>query len=80
MRLKLGLRAAAWLLDGGQVVVIAILAALRQPLAAFAAGMLLLGQGAMQPGLDGETDRERVFRRTWPWLMAAMLVAALALP
>lgn len=80
MRLKLGLSGAVWLLDGGQVVVVAILAALKQPLAAFAGGMLLLGQAAMQPGLDGVQDRERVFRRTWPWLMAIMLVAALALP
>jgi len=80
LRLKLGLRGGAWLLDGGQVVVVAILALLRQPLAAFAAGMLLLGQAAMQPGLDDEQDRAQAFRRTWPWLMAAMLVAALAMP
>ena len=80
MRLKLGLRGGAWLLDGGQVVVAAILAALRQPLVAFTVGMLLLGQVAMQPGVDGEQVREQVFRRTWPWLMVAMLMAALARP
>jgi hypothetical protein len=80
MRLKEGRRGALWLLDGGQVAVVAVLAALKQPLAAFAVGMLLLGQVALQPGLAAGADRDQALRRTWPWLMAAMLVAALALP
>jgi hypothetical protein len=79
MRLKEGRRGALWLLDGGQVAVVAVLAALKQPLAAFAVGLLLLGQVALQPGLAAAEDRERALRRTWPWLMAAMLVAALAI-
>lgn len=80
MRLQEGLPRALWLLNGGQVAVVALLAAQKQPLAAFAAGMLLLGQAALQPGLAGGQDRRQALRRTWPWLMAAMLVAALALP
>lgn len=80
LRLKEGKRGALWLLDGGQVIVVAVLAMLRQPLAAFVVGMLLLGQVALQPGLAAGADRGRALRRTWPWLMAAMLVAALALP
>lgn len=80
MRLREGLRGALWLLDGGQVAVVAALAALKQPLAAFAVGMLLLGQVALQPGLAAGADPDQVLARTWPWLMATMLVAALALP
>ncbi len=80
MRLKQGRRGALWLLDGGQMGVVAVLAASEQPLAAFAVGMLLLGQAALQPGLAAGVDRGQVLGRTWPWFMAAMLVAALALP
>jgi hypothetical protein len=80
MRLKQGLRGALWLLDGGQVAVVAVLAASQQPLAAVAVGLLLLGQAALQPGLAAGADRGQVLGRTWPWLTAAMLVAALALP
>lgn len=79
-RLKEGLRGALWLLDGGQVVVVALLAALKQPLPAFAAGMLLLGQAALQPGLAAGGDRSRVLAWTWPWLTLNMLIAALAVP
>ncbi len=80
MRLKEGRRGALGLLDGGQVAVVTVLVMLKQPLAAFAVGMLLLGQVALQPGLATEEDRDRALGRSWPWLMAAMLVAALALP
>jgi hypothetical protein len=80
MRLKEGRRGALGLLDGGQVAVVAVLVMLKQPLAAFAVGMLLLGQVALQPGLATEEDRDRALGRSWPWLVAAMLVAALALP
>jgi hypothetical protein len=78
MRLKQAQRRALWLLDGSQLVIFALLAALRQPLAAFAVGMLLLGQAALQPGLTAGADRDRVLGRIWPWLIAAMLVSALA--
>ncbi len=69
-----------WLLDGGQAIGVALLAVLRQPLAAGAMGMLLFGQVALQPSLGSGIDPARVMQRTWPWLMAAMLVAALAVP
>jgi hypothetical protein len=69
-----------WLLNGGQVVVVALLAVLKQPLAAGAAGLLLFGQIASQPALGSGGDPARIMQRTWPWLMAVMLVAALAIP
>jgi len=69
-----------WLLNGGQVAGVALLAALKQPLAAGAVGLLLAGQVVFQPLLRLGADPARIFRRTWPWLMVAMLVAALSLP
>jgi hypothetical protein len=69
-----------WLLDGGQAIGVALLAMLRQPLAAGAMGLLLFGQVALQPSLGSGVEPARVMQRTWPWLMAAMLVAALATP
>jgi hypothetical protein len=71
-------RGALWLQNGGQVVAVALVAALRQPLAAGLAGLLLLGQVALQPSLRQGGNAARIFRRGWPWLMAAMLLAALA--
>jgi hypothetical protein len=71
-------RGALWLQNGGQVVAVALLVAVRQPLAAGAAGLLLLGQVALQPSLHYGGKADRIFRRGWPWLMAAMLLAALA--
>ena len=71
-------RGALWLLNGGQVVGVTLLVLVGQPLAAGAAGLLLLGQVALQPSLYLGGIATRIFRRGWPWLMAAMLVAALA--
>jgi hypothetical protein len=51
--------------------------------AAGIAGLLLFGQVAMQPMLHygkGEAVTLTVSRRTWPWLLAAMLVVALTVP
>jgi hypothetical protein len=79
LRLARGLRGALLLLDGGQAAAAVLLAALKQPLPAGLLGLLLLGQVALQPSLPGAAPAE-VARRTWPWLMAAMLVAALAVP
>ena len=83
-----GQRSGLWLLNGGQVVAVALVAALKQPLAAGVMGLLLLGQIALQPALspvegpalhrDGYPAR--IVRRTWPWLLAAMVVAAWAMP
>jgi hypothetical protein len=80
LRVAQGQTGGLWLLNGGQGVAVALLAALKQPLAAGAVGLLLFGQVAFQPLLRLGGEPARVFRRTWPWLMAAMLVAALSLP
>jgi hypothetical protein len=80
LRAAHGLAGALWLQNGGQVAAAALLVVLRQPLAAGAVGMLLLGQVALQPSLRHGGDPARIFRRTWPWLMGAMLLAALAVP
>lgn len=79
-RVMEGRSGGLWLLDGGQVIVVALLAVLKQPLAAGAAGLLLFGQIASQPALGSGGDPARIMQRTWPWLMAVMLVAALAIP
>ncbi|MCL7454383.1 MAG: hypothetical protein M8467_15195 [Anaerolineae bacterium] len=80
LRLAQGRSGALALLDGGQAAVVVVLVAVRQPLLAGAVGALILGQVALQPALHHGADPAGVFRRTWPWLMTAMLVAALALP
>jgi hypothetical protein len=75
-----GRSGALVLLNGGQVAVAAVLVAIKQPLLAGAVGALLLGQLALQPALHRGVDPALIFRRIWPWLMAAMLVGSLALP
>ena len=88
LRLAAGLRWGLWLLNGGQALVVALLLLLKQPVVAGVAALLFFGQLAMQPSLryeDGADPagvgrRATVSRRAWPWLMALMLVAALALP
>ena len=81
LRLAAGLPRSLWLLNAGQVIVIAIFVMLKQPIVAGAAGLLLFGQLAMQPSLRyGDAAPSVVSRRTWPWLMLLMLVAAWALP
>jgi hypothetical protein len=80
LRLVQGRTAALTLLNTGQLAVVAVLVVVKQPLWAGAMGALILGQVALQPGLFGGGDRARIFQQTWPWLMAAMLVGAVALP
>jgi hypothetical protein len=75
-----GLPRGLWLVNGGQVVAVGLLVWLRQPLPAGLAGLLLLGQIVQQPALRFGPEPEKRVDRLWPWLMAAMLVAALALP
>jgi hypothetical protein len=91
-----GLWGGLWLLDGGQVVVVALLAALEEPLAAGLVGLLLFGQIALQvvlrkvegPALkeDGGPSRRLgndpalAMRWIWTWLLGAMVVAAWAIP
>lgn len=68
-----------WLLNAGMAASVGLLVVVRQPLAAGAVGLLLFGQ--MVVNLSPRFDRAPALavRRTWPWLMLAMLVAALAL-
>ena len=82
MRVAAGLRRGLWLLDAGQAAAVALLLVFKQPLAAGVAGLLLFGQVALQPSLryGGDAAHVAVGKRTWPWLMATMLLAALALP
>jgi hypothetical protein len=75
-----GARGGLWLLNAGQVVAVVLLVVLKQPLAAGAMGLLLFGQISLQPSLGHAGEQTQIMRRTWPWLMAAMLMAALALP
>jgi hypothetical protein len=82
LRLAEGQAGGLWLLNGGQVAGVALLVVLKQPLAAGAVGLLLLGQVVMQPLLHLEPDLDRAVlsRRMRFWLMAAMLAAAVAIP
>lgn len=74
--------AGLWLQDGSQIVIVVLLIVLEQPVAAGLAGLFLLGQIVLQPGLhiSGQPARIRYSNHSWPWLMGAMLTAALALP
>jgi chlorophyll synthase len=69
------------LLKVSQAVVIALLVFLRQPIVAGVVGLLLLPQMLLQPFLgQGEVEVELWYlRRTGPFLMAGMLLAALAI-
>jgi hypothetical protein len=69
-----------WLLYGAHVIVVVLLLTLKQPLAAGGIGILLLGQVISHLTLRFGDDPRRVVQRTWPWLAAAMLVAAWAIP
>jgi hypothetical protein len=67
----------------GQIVAVGALVALRQPVAAAIAGLLLLVQLFVEPDLvDDETDElepsaaPRFLRSAQPWLLATMLVTA----
>jgi hypothetical protein len=82
LRVAAGLPRGLWLLNAGQAIGVVALLILKQPLAASLAGLVLFGQVAMQPSLryGGTPAHITVARRTWPWLMAAMLLAGWALP
>ena len=82
LRVAEGRPRGLWLLNGGQVIAVVVLLVLKQPVAAVIVGLFLFGQVAMQPSLrygQGAVHLT-VGRRTWPWLMLVMLVAAWALP
>lgn len=81
LRIAAGLGRGLWLLNAGQAVGVLMLLVLKQPVAAGIAGLILFGQVAMQPALHFGLEpavSSAVSRRTWPWLLAAMLVVALA--
>jgi hypothetical protein len=80
LRVASELKWGLWLLDSGQVAMITLLFVWRKPLAAALAGLFLFGQILLQPLVHAGSDPARIMRRTWPWLMAAMLVAAWASP
>jgi chlorophyll synthase len=67
------------LLKVSQIVVIALLVFLRQPIVAGVVGLLLLLQMLLQPFLDQSEVELWYLRRTGPFLMAGMLLAALAI-
>jgi len=72
-------RAGLWLLNGGLVLGLAVMIAAKQPLAAGGLGLALFGQVACQLPLSQGGDPRSTAGRTWPWLMAAMTVAAAAI-
>ena len=88
LRATEGQRYGLWLLNGGLVVAVALVAAQKQPLAAGVMGLLFFGQIALQPALrpiggpalHRDADPGRIVHRAWPWLLAAMVVAAWAMP
>ena len=83
LRIAAGLRGGLWLLNGGQILALVVVLILKQPVAAGIAGLLLFGQVAMQPMLrygDGGAVTLTVSRKTWPWLLTAMIVVALTVP
>jgi hypothetical protein len=68
-----------WLANGGQAAAALWLAAFGQPLAAGVVGLLWFGQVALQPSLQAGARPDRIVQRALPWMMAAMLVAAVAI-
>ena len=71
---------ATRLLNGSQIVVVALLIVVKEPILAGIAGLLLLPQLLLQPYLwwRGETELWYL-QRSQPWLMAGMLTVALAI-
>ena len=67
------------LLKVSQAAVIALLVFLKQPVVAGVVGLLLLPQMLLQPFLDQGEVELWYLRRTRPFLMAGMLLAALAI-
>jgi hypothetical protein len=71
-------RTATRLLNGSQIVAVALLIIVKEPILAGIAGLLLLPQLLLQPFLwRGETEWWYL-QRSQPWLMVGMLIAGLA--
>jgi hypothetical protein len=75
-----GVASGPWLLHGAQVGVAVLLIILGRPL--YAGGIMALALGQILSSLTRRFGGEpaAVAHRIWPWLLAAMLVAALAIP
>jgi hypothetical protein len=72
-------RTATYLLNGSQMVAVALLIVVKEPVLAGIAGLLLLPQLLLQPFLwRGETEGWYL-QRSRPWLMAGMLTTVLAI-
>jgi len=72
-------RTAMRLLNGSQIVAVALLIIVREPILAGIAGLLLLAQLLLQPFLWRGEAEWWYLQRSQPWLMAEMLTAGLAI-
>jgi hypothetical protein len=72
-------RTATRLLNGSQIVTVALLLIVKEPILAGIAGLLLLPQLLLQPFLWRGEAEWWYLQRSHPWLMASMLTAALAI-
>jgi hypothetical protein len=70
----------SWVLLAGQGACLVALAWAKQPLATGALGLIFFAELALLLSLHFGGSPGRVARGTWPWLMASMLVSALAIP
>jgi hypothetical protein len=82
LRVAQGRRSGLWFLNGSLIVGTLLVVGWRQPLIAGVMGLLFFGAAALQLTLnpDREIEWVKLFDRTGPWLMAIMLMAALAVP
>ncbi len=72
-------RAAMYLLNGSQIVAVALLIIVKKPILAGVAGLLLLPQLLLQPFLWRGEAEWWYLQRSQPWLIAGMLTAGLAI-
>lgn len=80
LRADRGLKFGRWLLNGGWLLVMGLMIAWKQPLVAGLLALLFFGPLALQTlSAEGPEGRAGFLERTAPWLMAAMLVAAVGL-
>jgi hypothetical protein len=82
LRIAEGRPGGNWLVNGGLAGSAALMLGLKQPLAAGVLGLLFFGRLGLQISVVFAEDSARAVlsNRTWPWLMLAMLVAALTVP
>ncbi len=74
-----GQTSALFVLDGAQLVVLALLLSRQQTLAVWLFGLCLVGQLAAHPNLIAGGRGAAYLRRSAPYIMVGMLVAAIAL-